>query len=179
MLSSEFNRNYFELFEINPSFELDPTQLHSRQQQLQSGCHPDRFVNAGEHEKRLSVQMAAWVNQAYETLRDPVKRAVYLLEISANTGGDDSETTSDTVFLMEQLELREQIEACRSSSDPIDCCDLIATDLDQRFDEMSRKFADSFNASDLELARQISRKMQFMQRIQEQLSELRFELEDI
>ena len=178
MKSLDFSQNYFELFELDPDFNLDAEQLHLRQQQLLASCHPDRFVNASDREKRLSVQMASWVNQANETLRDPVKRAAYLLKVSGVEAGDESETTSDTGFLMEQIELREEIEACRSGDNALQCCDQISLKLDHRANQLAQEFVSNFAAGDLEAARISGRKMQFIQRIQQQLSELQFELED-
>ena len=122
--------------------------------------------------------MASLVNQAYATLRDPVKRARYLLQISGASLPDDSQTTNDAAFLMEQLELREAIEACRSSDEPLDCCDRIAARLESRADELGREFVDFLSAQDIDAAVESSRRMQFIQRIQQQLDELQFELED-
>jgi len=178
MQSLDFKQNFFELFGLNPCFNLDAERLHAQQQHLLARCHPDRFVNASEREKRLSVQMASWVNQANETLRDPVKRAAYLLQVSGVEAGDESETTSDSGFLMEQIELREEIEACRNRDDALDCCDQIAAKLGRRASQLEQEFVTSFEAKDLEAARLSGRKMQFIQRIQQQLSDLQFELED-
>ncbi len=122
--------------------------------------------------------MAAWINQAFETLRDPVKRSRYLLEINGAELPDDSATTSDGAFLMEQIELREQIETCREADDPDECCDRIEARLESRAAELAADFARELAAASLDAALQSSRKMQFIQRIQQQLSELRFELED-
>ena len=81
MLSPDFSQNYFELFGLDPVFELDSRRLQAEQQRLQATYHPDRYISADEQDKRLSTQVASWVNQAYETLQDPVKRSRYLLEI--------------------------------------------------------------------------------------------------
>lgn len=178
MKSLDFSQNYFELFGLRAEFNLDAEHLHARQQQLLSSCHPDRFVNASDREKRLSVQMASWVNQANATLCDPVKRAAYLLQVNGVEAGDESETTSDTGFLMEQIELREEIEACRSGDDALHCCDQVALKLEHRASQLAQEFVSHFAAMDLEAARISGRKMQFIQRIQQQLSDLQFELED-
>ena len=89
-------QNYFELFGITPNFVLNIAQLHAEQQRLQSVFHPDRHATASDREKRQSVQMAAWINQAFETLRDPVKRSRYLLELNGAEILDESTTTADT-----------------------------------------------------------------------------------
>lgn len=178
MLSLEPGQNFFELFGLNPVFDVDPAELHARQQRLQATYHPDRHVAASEQEKRLSVQMASWVNQAYETLRDPVKRSRYLLEISGASLPDDSATTADTTFLMEQIELREAVDACRQGGDAFDRSEAVAARLQQRANQLARDFVEAFEAGETEAAIDVSRKMQFVQRIQQQLQELQFELED-
>jgi molecular chaperone HscB len=178
MQSPDFSQNYFELFGLDPVFELDSRRLQAAQQRLQATYHPDRYISADDRDKRLSTQVASWVNQAYETLQDPVKRSRYLLEINGATTPDDSSTTSDTEFLMEQIELREEVESCRHSDDPLRKCEQIETRLAQRADQLAAEFVTHFEARDLDAALLSSRKMQFIQRIQQQLSELQFELED-
>ncbi len=178
MLSPDFSQNYFELFGLPPEFDLDRAGLHAAQQQLQARFHPDRYVNASERDRRISVQMAAQINQAYETLRDPVKRSRYLLEVNGADLPDESATTSDTEFLMEQLALRESIEVCRENENPLQECSRIEATLSRRADELAQDFVDCFSRVDFDAAAVASRKMQFIQRIQQQLSELRFELEE-
>ena len=77
----DFNQNYFEIFQLPVSFDLDEDQLAARHRQLQSTVHPDKFVGATDHEKRLSLQWATQINSAYDTLRAPLPRAIYLLAL--------------------------------------------------------------------------------------------------
>ena len=172
------SQNYFELFDIPMAFSLDTESLRSTQQRLQSMYHPDRHIAADDQAKRLAVQIAARVNEAYETLCNPVKRAHYLLEVSGADLVNESTTTSDTVFLMEQIELREALDACREADDGLSRCSNIEARLLHRADELACEFEHYFGLSDLDAAQDRSRKMQFIQRIQAQLSELRFELEE-
>jgi molecular chaperone HscB len=178
MQSPDLSQSYFELFGLEPIFEIDLGLLQAEQRRLQASYHPDRHVNESARDKRLSVQIASWVNQAYETLRDPVKRSRYLLEISGADIPDESTTTSDTAFLMEQIELREAVEACRQDPDGLARSEHIEASLRQREAELTSKFVARFSASDFEAAIDASRKMQFIQRIQQQLAEIQFELED-
>jgi len=179
MQSPDLNQNYFELFGLPAAFALDRARLLAAQQRLQSSYHPDRHVNDNDRDRRLSVQVASWINQAYETLQDPVKRSRYLLEISGADIPDDSTTTADTEFLMEQIELREAVEACREATDGLEQCQQIENRLTQRAGELADEFVDRFEADDLAGAVVLSRKMQFIQRIQQQLGELQFELEGL
>lgn len=178
MQSPDPGQNYFELFGLNPDFDIDSAELQAAQQRLQAIYHPDRHVGADAAGRRVSVQMASFVNQAFDTLRDPVKRSRYLLKINGAELPDESATTGDTEFLMEQLELRETVDACRESDTPLDCCAEVESRLRKRADEIAGEFVSQLNAGQLDTAVESSRKMQFIQRIQHQLSELQFELED-
>jgi molecular chaperone HscB len=177
MQSPDLSQNYFELFGLPIAFEVDRERLRAELRRLQASFHPDRHVNGSEHERRISVQVASWINQAHETLQDPVKRSRYLLEISGAEIADDSATTSDSGFLMEQIELREEIEACREAADGLQRSQQVAGRLAQRAEQLAREFVVSFTAGDLARGTQISHKMQFIQRIQQQLDELQFDLE--
>lgn len=174
----DFKKNYFELFELEPGFVVDKALLHANQQMLQSAYHPDRYVNANEQDKRLSVQQASWVNEAYQTLSNPVKRARYLLELNGLELNDETETTSDMTFLMEQLELREQLDDCSHQPDPLACCEQIESKIKFRAQQLADEFVENFESDKFENARIISRKMQFIHRIQAQVLELQFKLED-
>ena len=72
MQSPDLSQNYFELFGLKPMFAIDPVQLKGAQQSLQASYHPDRHVNESDHDRRLSVQVTSWINQAFDTLQDPV-----------------------------------------------------------------------------------------------------------
>ena len=174
----DLKQSYFELFELDLTFEIDLKRLSSAQQRLQAVYHPDRFVNASEQDKRLSVQQASWINEAFETLSRPVKRARYMLELSGLELNDESETTSDTTFLSEQIALREEIEDCRTNADPLGCCDRIIEKLRSKADQFGSEFIANFDQGQLDDARISSRKMQFIQRILEQLIDFQLELEE-
>ena len=159
-------------------FQLDEKALHAAHLKLQSAYHPDRFINATDQEKRIVVQKAAWVNEAYETLKNPVKRARYMLKVGGMELNDDHETTVDAEFLMEQIELREEMDECRSCGDPLRSCGHITGKLQQRSREFSSTFESLFEQGKLEEARQVSKKMQFVQRILEQIDEYQLDFED-
>ena len=70
-------------------------------------------------EKRLAVQTTSLINQAYDTLKSPLKRAQYLLELEDIDAGQESHITSDMSFLMKQIAFRETLEEIRDSADPL------------------------------------------------------------
>lgn len=179
MQSPDLSQNYFELFGLEPTFDIDRERLQHQQRSLQASFHPDRHVNASDQDKRLSMQLASWINQAYETLQDPVKRTRYLLEVSGAEIPDDSTTTADTEFLMEQIELREQVDACRQHEDGLQRSEHIEMQLQRRASKLGDEFVAVFEKGDYASATIVYRKMQFIQRIQQQLDELQFELEGL
>ena len=72
----EFQKNYFQLFDLPEDFALDQVQLGKRYRQLQKELHPDRYASGSAHEQRLAVQYSALINEAYATLRKALPRAL-------------------------------------------------------------------------------------------------------
>lgn len=113
----DFNRNYFELFGLTPVFRLEREALEDAYRNIQAKIHPDRFANAAEPEQRLAMQWTARVNDAYQTLRQPFERARYLLALHGIHALDDRHTAMPADFLMQQMALREQLDAAKAAKD--------------------------------------------------------------
>ncbi|HTP62956.1 MAG TPA: Fe-S protein assembly co-chaperone HscB [Burkholderiales bacterium] len=107
--------NHFELFGLAPAFSLDLARLESAYRDIQSQVHPDRYAHAGDAERRASMQMATRVNEAYRTLKNPVRRAKYLLELNGVDVGFETNTAMPKDFLVEQMELRERLEESKNA----------------------------------------------------------------
>ena len=71
-MAADLSSSYFQLFGLPRSFEIDAAQLDSRYRELQRIVHPDRYVNAGDQERRLAMQQATRINEGYQTLKDPL-----------------------------------------------------------------------------------------------------------
>ena len=100
----------FELFYIAPRFALDRTALDSRWRALQGEVHPDKFAADGAAAQRVAMQWAVRVNEAYQRLKDPVKRAAYLCELNGAPIEAENNTAMPTAFLMQQMEWRESLD---------------------------------------------------------------------
>jgi len=109
-MTIDFNQNYFQLFEIEQSVLIDYGELEKRYLELQKEFHPDKYANATDQEKRLSLQITSYINEAYNTLKDDYLKSLYLLKITGYEIGDQNSTISDPEFLMHQMELREESE---------------------------------------------------------------------
>lgn len=107
--------NYYELFGLSPTFNIELATLESNYRKIQSEAHPDRFVTASAAEKLKSMQLATLANEAYQTLKNPANRAKYLLELQGIKAIVETNTAMPTDFLMQQMEWREAIEDATSS----------------------------------------------------------------
>lgn len=180
-MAADSSTTHFELFGLPVSFEVDLALLDSSYRELQRTVHPDRFVNAGDQERRLSMQQATRINEGYQTLRDPLQRGRYLLELSGYRFDDQHHTTSDTAFLMEQMELREELSGVREADDSFGALQTIMDRVAEDVVALLMQLQDNFSVSDvpsLEAAADALMKMQFFRRLQEEVMDLEADLED-
>ena len=178
MFTNILSLNFFELFEIPVAYDVDLNELQKKYTALQQAVHPDKFANAGDQEKRLSMQQTSHINEAYQTLKDPVARAVYLLKLKGVDINLDNETTMDMAFLMEQMEMREKLADMRQQDDPLEQLDKLAAEVKNKMAEMTRQFSAAYENDQLEEARELIRKLQFMQKAKKEIDELSASLED-
>lgn len=114
LMNFDFSQNHFALFGLTPAFAIDLARLTQLYRDIQAQVHPDRFADRSSQERRLSLQWATHVNEAYETLRQPASRARYLLQLHGIDALDETNTAMPTDFLMEQMEWREAITDARA-----------------------------------------------------------------
>src|SRR5262252_1788547 len=109
--------SHFELFGLRPAYAVDRAALEQAYQDLQSLIHPDRHAHASDAERRASMQMTTRVNEAYRTLKDPVQRGKHLLELHGVDVAFETNTQMPTDFLLQQLEMREDLDASVQKKD--------------------------------------------------------------
>ena len=102
--------NDFELFGLPQQFALDRAQLNERWKAMQREAHPDRFAAEGAAAQRVAMQWSVRINEAYQRLKDPLKRAAYLCELRGVPVQAESNTAMPAAFLMQQMEWRELLE---------------------------------------------------------------------
>jgi molecular chaperone HscB len=110
-------QNHFELFQLPQQFALDMDALAAAYREVQGQVHPDRFVNASDAEKRVAMQWATRANEAYQTLKNPQKRAQYLCEQHGVDVQSESNTAMPMAFLMQQMEWRDALGDARAGKD--------------------------------------------------------------
>ena len=107
----------FELFDVPPTFAQDRATLDERWKELQREAHPDRFAAQGAAAQRVAMQWSVRINEAYQRLKNPLKRAAYLCELRGAPINAEKNTAMPADFLMEQMEWRETLEEARSEAE--------------------------------------------------------------
>ena len=107
----------FDALELEPKFSLDLAALERRHRELSKALHPDRYVDAPPAERRLALSRAIAVNEAFRALRDPLRRAEALLARLGAPRDEAAPGKASPAFLMEVLELREELAAAGKRRD--------------------------------------------------------------
>ena len=107
----------FELFGLPERFAQDSAAIDARWKELQREVHPDKFAAQGAAAQRIAMQWSVRVNEAYQRLRDPLKRAAYLCERRGAPINAESNTAMPGDFLMQQMAWREELEEANSEGD--------------------------------------------------------------
>ncbi len=100
----------FELFGVPERFAQDAPALAERWKQLQREAHPDRFAAQGDAARRQAMQWSVRINEAWQRLKDPLKRAAYLCERHGAPVNAEDNTAMPTDFLMQQMQWRESLD---------------------------------------------------------------------
>lgn len=177
----DFSKNYFELFGLPVGYQVDAGELADRYRALQKVVHPDRFAAADAYSQRLSLQNATLVNEAFQTLKDPLLRAQYLLRLHGCDSAAETQTLNDPEFLMQQMEWREALanvpraEAPHARLDAL--LDEIATMLRGQVAELA-VLLDNPTAPQLDAAAQAVQRMQFLKKLHTEAEAIEADLEE-
>ena len=155
--------NYFELLNISEDYDLNEAHLHAAYRDAQLKHHPDRL---GQQ------QYATRLNDAYRTLRDPVKRALYLLDLRGVKADLETDTHLDPDFLAEQLSLRESLQSLAAFPDNQEAVNDFRTQLGQAKERKIQAFLKAYQIKAYQTARHLVRELQFFARLEEQVKDL-------
>jgi molecular chaperone HscB len=128
----------FELFGLQPTYALDRSQLDLQWKSLQREAHPDRFASEGASAQRIAMQWSVRINEAYNRLKDPLKRAAYLCELNGAAVNAENNTSMPPAFLMQQMEWREALDDCKAIKAPASKIDALEKLLDEVNDSQSQ-----------------------------------------
>ncbi len=174
----DLTADFFSLFGLPKTFRLNLSELDSRYRDVQAQVHPDRFANASEAERRLSMQWATRANEAYLTLKKPLERAKYLLELADHDLQAENNTAMPADFLMEQMEWREAVMEARAGGDHHELERLyqrLRGDMDGRYGEVGRLLDE---AGDYPLATDRVRRLMFLEKLLYEIDDALASLEE-
>ncbi|KXU35704.1 co-chaperone HscB [Ventosimonas gracilis] len=169
--------NHFLRFGLAPDFNLDLKTLGERYRELASRVHPDRFVGASEAEQQRALLEAAHLNEAFQCLKKPASRALYLLTLNGAELPLEA-TIQDGEFLIQQMQWHEQLEALEQRADS---AELAA--FKQRLLSAEAATGEAFAAcwndtSAAETAEKLARRLQFLSRLQAKVRRLQERFDD-
>jgi len=176
-LTSSGLHSHFELFGLAPAFGLNKEVLEKAYRDIQSRVHPDRFAHAGDAERRASLQWTTRVNEAYRALKDPVQRGKHILELHGVDVAFETNTQMPTDFLLQQLELREELEAATGGRDA-SRLDRLRSGLRLQQASLEGQIGDAIDAKkDYPAAAELVRKLMFLDRLDNEIDAAYEEIE--
>jgi len=166
----DLTQNYFALFDLEPTFDLDLDVLIQRYRIIQSQIHPDKFSGGSDQSQRLAVQYASRINEAFQCLKFPLERAKYLLALKGVNLNLDTQSHFDNDFLMTQIALREQLESLASQKNPEAGIQQLNDQIDQKIADLSNAFVNAYRLNENQLALDAVVKWQFLVKLRRDAS---------
>jgi len=156
------------MFGLPVRFAVDAARLDAAFREVQAQVHPDRHAGAGEAGKRVAMQWSTRANEAYQTLKSPLKRAIYLLELRGREIGAENNTAMEPAFLMQQMEWRESVEDATAAKN-VDALDKLLADLRAdkklRYEKLGVLLDSGADAPAVEAVRQLM----FLEKVEEEI----------
>ena len=163
--------NYFELFQLPIQLPIDNGQLTANYQQLQRQYHPDNFAQATDNEKVAIIQKSAMINDGYQTLKNPLKAAEYLLSLQGVDVATEQNIIHDADFLMEQFSLREKLDDIESQNN-IELLDDFHSEISQREKQVYQQLLGDISQQNWQAALNQIYKIRYLARLIEQIEKL-------
>lgn len=160
---------YFNLFQLEPSFNIDIEALEQTYRALAARFHPDKFASASAFEQKQAVMMSSTINDAYRTLKSPIDRAAYLLK-SQNIDADAPEHTSfSPEFLMQQMEWRETLMDAQMEQN-YDAIRALDQEIQEVQSNLYQDLQQAFEQQDYESAAQWVRHGRFLNKLRNEIA---------
>lgn len=156
--------DHFSRLGLHKDYGVDVDGLERTYFELQRHLHPDRFANKTAQEKSLSQQQAVSLNEAFEVLKDPLKRADYLLQVSGVDGISHHHTVNDPILLMEAMETREALMEAQDVSVINKLSDKARRDVR----DCVRAIAAAFAEDNLDEARKLALRLKYLTKLLEE-----------
>jgi molecular chaperone HscB len=157
--------NYFQIFKLPQSCDVSLDSLAEEYRNQQSEVHPDRYANAGEAEKLRAVQLSSYLNEAYETLKSPLRRAAYLLSLYDIDVEKVEQSDLSMDLLLEQIELREKLDELPKDESALDELAKLRIEVRAKLEKQQQNFTATFELEDFAAAKKIYHELQFLYKL--------------
>lgn len=157
-------QDYFRLFGLPRGQGIDTERLEVLYRDIQAQVHPDKHAHLSDTEKRMAMQWATHVNGAYQTLKDPLSRARYLLQLAGHDIGLETNTSMSTEFLLAQMELRETVAEAKDAGDT-DTLDALHRRLRKEMRAEHDSLRQALDANELDRAAAQVRQLMFQEKL--------------
>ena len=166
--------NFFTLLQLPEAFDIDLETLHQNYQSIQKNIHPDRFATFDDEAKLESIKKTAQVNDAYQTLKSPIRRAEYLLQLKGINIHDEKYTAVPQDFLMQQMEWREELETHKLNKVALE---KLAQDIQKNKNDMMNQLPSFFDDENhLNDAIRVTRELNFIEKIEQHINDALIEI---
>jgi molecular chaperone HscB len=166
--------NFFTLLQLPEAFVIDLETLHQNYQSIQKDIHPDRFATFDDEAKLESIRKTAQVNDAYQTLKSPIRRAEYLLQLKGINIHDEKYTAVPQDFLMQQMEWREELETYKLNKVALE---KLAQDIQKNKNDMMNQLPSFFDDKNhLNDAIRVTRELNFIEKIEQHINDALIEI---
>ena len=160
--------NDFELFGVPERFAQDRAALDARWKELQKEAHPDKFAAQGVAAQRVAMQWSVRINEAYQRLKDPLRRAAYLCELHGAPIQAHDNTAMPPAFLMQQMEWREALADARAEHNE-QALQQLANEISQEQQDLLHQLQQAFGDQQYETAAQLVRQGRFLAKLQQEI----------
>ncbi|MBL4747503.1 MAG: Fe-S protein assembly co-chaperone HscB [Magnetovibrio sp.] len=165
--------SHFQRLGIKPVFDVNVPQLDQLYFDLQRQLHPDRFATKTSKEKALSQQQATALNDAYETLKDPMRRAAYMVTLQGmDVVEDSSNVVNDQSILIEAMEMRERLDKVQTLSE----LNPLAQHTKAETDKIIASISAAFEAGDIKTASKLTTRLKYLHKMMGEVRHLRARL---
>ena len=166
--------NFFTLLQLPETFVIDLKKLDQNYQNIQKEIHPDRFASLADEAKIVSIKKAAEVNDAYQTLKSPIRRAEYILHLHDINIHDEKYNAVPQDFLMQQMEWREELETHKQNKEALE---KLASGIQRNKNEIMSQLPELFqNKSNLNNAIKVTRELNFIEKLEQHINDALIEI---
>lgn len=165
--------DHFARFGIDMTFDVDVPALDRLYFDLQRQLHPDRFATKAPKERALSQQQATALNDGYETLKDPLKRADYLVHLKGvNVLPEGCNLVTNQTILIEAMEMRERLAVADSLAD----VNALARETKAEIEDVVNGLSLAFKGGDIEGACQLTTRLKYLHKMMGEVRQVRARL---